>query len=69
MANFSHRTQCEDFVKVKFHNYLGYIHRFFKLCNYAQNAVILMHNMKLMQSELFYSIYTTYAYFYLFAVI
>ena len=55
---FSHITQWQDFVKIKFYNYHGYKPRFLKLCKYQQNLVILMHNTKLMQSELFYCFYT-----------
>ena len=66
MTKFSHITQWEDFVKIKFHNYHAYKPRFLKLCKYQQNPVILTHNMKLIQSELLYCFRNTYAYLELF---
>ena len=62
MTKFSHITHGEDFVKIKFHNYQGYKPRFLKLCKYQQYRVILRHNIKLIQSELFYFFMHTYVY-------
>ena len=53
-TKFSHITQREDFVKIKFHDNHGYMPRFLNLCKYQHNPVILMHNTKLIHSDLFY---------------